>query len=52
MSTIRATCGYWYCGVSETPGGRDFLLLVSIPWLRSILMDRDVLRLEWSCIQF
>ena len=36
----------------QTVGGRGFLLLVSIPWLRVILMDKDVLRPEWSCIQF
>ena len=36
----------------QTLRGRGFLLLVSIPWLRVILMDRDVLRLEWPCIQF
>ena len=44
--------GYRYCGVSATSGGKGFLLLVSIPWLRVILMDRDVLSPEWSCIQF
>ena len=42
----RATRGYRYCGVSTTPGGRSFLLLVFIHWLITILMDRDVLRPE------
>ena len=33
-------------------GGRSFLLLVSIPWLRTILMDGDILRPGWLCFQF
>ena len=36
----------------KTPGGKGFLLFVYIPWLRAILMDRDVLRPKRPCIQF
>ena len=52
IPTTRATRGYRYCRVLETPGGRGFLLLVFIPWLRAILMDKDVLKPEWPCTQF
>ena len=37
IPTVGAMHGYRYCGVLETPGGRGFLLLVFIPWLRAII---------------
>ena len=51
ISTTRATHGYRYCGVSATLGGRGFSPTCFIPWIRAILMVRDVRGLEWSFIR-
>ena len=36
----------------KTPGGMGFSPTLFILWLRVILMDGDILRSGWSCLQF
>ena len=42
----KATRGHWFCGFSTTPGGRGFPPTCFIPWVRDILMVRDIMRHE------
>ena len=52
IPTTKAACGYPYCGVLKTRGGRGLYPTCVNLWLRSILMVRDVRGPKWLFIRF